>query len=454
MSQKEKLTLGSHYTIKNIFRQCLAPVMSMFFVSIYSIVDGVFISAFDGPDAFAGIKLIFSIIMIIGGLGFMFSSGGSALASKFLGEKNNKDANRTFSMMVYFSFLVGLIFAIGLFFFIDPIVKSMAKIANDSTPLMIEKAVIYGQILILGQPIFIVQDILKNFLIVDEKPHLGFVFTLAAGLTNIVLDALFVGLFKWGVIGAAIATILGYVAGSVGPIVYFKVNKNNLITLVKTNFDFKIIGKSAFNGLSDFIFNISANIIGILFNIQLLKYIGQSGVTAYGVIMYISFIFISIFVGLIIGVAPIIGYNYGAKNKNELSFVIRNMLLIYGILSILMTVSNIALSKPLAMLFCHEDALINLTNKAIIIYSFSYLFAGFGIFITGMFTALNNGLVSGIISLFRSFVFPILFLFVLPLFLGEDGIWISIILAEASSFITAISFFLKHRNEYTVKSQK
>ena len=450
MLKREPLTLASHYTCPNILRQCLSPIMMMLFSSIYGIVDGIFISVFDGPDAFAGVNLIFPLVMIVGGLAFMFSSGGAALTSKFLGEKKNDEANRTFSMMIYFSFIVGIIFAVIGFFFVEIIVKALASNSSDSTPLMIEKATIYGRIMILGQPIFMMQDIFKNFLIVDEKPKIGFLFTFIAGITNIVMDAILVGIFKLGVIGAAAGTIIGYLAGAFSPIIYFLKGKNHLIHLVKTKFDFKIIGKCSFNGVSDFIFNISSCIIGTLFNIQCLRYIGQSGVTAYGVIMYVSFIFISIFIGFVIGMAPVIGYNFGAKNKNELNFVIKNILMIFGIISIIMTVIGIVFSKPLAMLFCHEEELIKLSQHVMIIYSFSYLFAGFGIFITGMFTALNNGLVSGIISIFRSLIFPILFLFTIPLIFNAEGIWISIVIAEMSSGILSFFFLIKYRKEYTV----
>lgn len=444
----ENLSLSSHFTFKNMFKQCWSPVLMLLFTSIYGIVDGIFIANFDGPNAFAGVNLIFPIIMIVGGLGFMFGSGGSALAGKLLGEKNRDDACRVFTMMIMVGFALGCIVAAIFFSFVDEITKALADLSQDSTPEMIDKAILYGRILICGQPLFITQNLFQNFFVVDEKPNYGFRFTLAAGLTNMVFDALFIAAFKWGVAGAAAATIMGYAVGSAGPIVYFMFHQNDVITLKKTNIDLKKVGKCCFNGLSDFIFNISASIVGIVYNIQLLKYIGQDGVAAQGVVMYVSFICISIFIGISIGMAPIISYNYGAKNHEELKNVVVKLLMVIAAISTIMAVVGAGLSYPLACLFSREEDLIEMSTKAMTLYSISYIFSGFCILFVSMFTALNDGLVSGLISLFRSLISQIVFVFILPIFFGADGIWVSIIISELTSFIFALIFYFANRKKY------
>lgn len=420
----------------------------MVFTSIYGIVDGFFIANFDSADAFAGVNLIMPIIYLVGGLGFMIGSGGSALTSKLLGEKKKEDANKVFSMMLIFGFILGSIVSIITFFFIDKITYAMASISKDTTQEMIDKAIFYGRILILGQPLFIIQNLFQNFFVVDEKPNMGFLFTLFAGGANMIFDALFIAAFKWGVAGAAIGTILGFVIGSIGPIIYFKYNKNNLLQIVKTKLQFKIILKCCTNGLSDFIFNISNSIIGIVTNIQLLKYIGQNGVSAHGIIMYVSFIFMAIFIGLIIGMQPIIGYNYGAQNHKELKNVVKKLFILYGSIGLAMMFVSIILAKPLSMIFSKDPELIKLSTKAMILYSLSYIFAGECIFITGMFTGLNNGLISGIISFFRTLLFEIVFIIVFPLIFGSDGIWWSVFASELASFIMSIIFLLANKKKY------
>jgi len=444
----EKLALSSHYTYKNIARQCLSPVLMMIFCSLYVIVDGLFISNIVGPDALAGVNLIFPLIMIVGGLGFMFGSGGSALASKLLGEKNNKEANRVFTMMIEAAFVFVLIVSIIVFFFIDKIAYALASLSQTSTQGMIDAAILYGRILILAQPLFAVQNLFQNFFVVDEKPKMGFIETLAAGITNIVFDAILIAGCNLGVVGAAIGTILGYAVGTAVSILYFLIKKDNLLQITPCKFNWAILSKTMTNGASDFIYNISSSIIGIIFNIQLLKYIGQDGINAYGIIMYISFIFFAIFIGIAIGMGPIIGYNYGAQNKDELYSVTKKLLRIYTVISVIMIVLCEALSYPLSCMFTRDEALVNLTCQALRIYSLCYIFSGLSILIITIFTSLNNGLISGILSLLRSLVFHIIFVFILPLIMGQDGIWWSIVFAEVASCIVCFYFFLNNKKKY------
>lgn len=420
----------------------------MIFTSLYVVVDGLFISNISGPDSFAAVNLIYPMIMIVGGIGYMFGSGGAALAGKLLGEKNNIKANELLSMMIYSSFILVLIISIITFFFVDDLTILLAKTDPSSSQKMIDDAIMYGRILILGQPIFAIQTLFQSFFVVDERPALGFVQTLIAGITNIIFDAIFIAGFKLGVIGAAIGTILGYFAGAIFPLLYFKNAKNNLITIKWAKPDFKSIFKCMGNGVSDFIFNISASIVGIVFNYQLLKYMGQTGINVFGVLMYLGFVFVSIFIGISIAMGPVISYNFGAKNDIELKSIIKKILILIGIIAVLMVIIGEALAYPLSCLFSNDPNIVAESTKAMRIYSVCFLMAGFSIFITAMFTALNDGLVSGILSLFRTLIFQILFVFVVPLFLGPDGIWWSAIFSDVSSIIMCAIFFFTNRKKY------
>lgn len=450
-----RVSLSSHFTYKNILRQVYTPILMMVFISFYGMVDGFFISNFDSAEAFAGVNLIFPIVMVVGGLGFMFGSGGSALTGKLLGEKKNQEAKEVFTLIIIATFICGIIFSIIGFFLVEPIAVAMSKITNDATDKMVEKAIIYGRVLMCGQSIYMLQNVFQNFFVVAEKQNKSFLFTLAAGLSNIFFDWLLIVQCKMGVAGAALGTMVGFLVASGGPIIYFLVKKDGLITFVKPKFKLSVLTKSCTNGVSDFIFNISASIVGILFNIQLLKYFGESGVSAYGAIMYISFIFIAIFIGYCIGICPVISYNYGAQNHSELKNVISKSLIIFAIASAVMVILGVALARPLALLFLNgNDSLVNLTTNAMRIYSISFAFCGFCIFITSMFTALNNGLVSGVASLFRTLIFQIATVFILPLIFvafnanGGDGIWWAPTVAELLSILLAGILFFANKKKY------
>lgn len=444
-----QVSLNSHFTFKNIFKQVFLPICMMVFISIYGIVDGLFVSNFDGKEAFAGLNLIYPMIMIVGGLGFMCGSGGSALTGKLLGEGKRETANKVFSMVVLFTFLMGIVTSIGGFFLVKPVVEAMARITPDTTQVMVDKAVLYGRILMLGQSGFMIQNLFQNFFVVDEKQNLGFLFTLAAGVTNIIFDALFVAVFRFGIAGAAAATILGYIAGSIGPIIYFSTNRKGLIYFVKTGIKLTPIVKSVTNGFSDFIFSISSSIVGIVFNIILLKYFGENGVSAYGITMYLSFIFLAVFIGYSIGIAPVISYNYGAKNTAELKNVVYKSILLISIVSFAEVIFSLLLARPLSILFVgYEAELVTLSSKSMMIYGLSFLFSGISIFMTTLFTALNDGLVSGLISIFRTLIFQILAVALLPIIVGKEGVWWAPLLAETLSIIVAMIFFVTNKKKY------
>lgn len=434
--------LSDHFTYKKIFRFTIAPILMMLMTSIYWIVDGYFLSNYASASAFAGVNLIFPIIMIVAAVGFMFGTGGTALVSKYLGEKKNEKANRIFSLITYVTLGLGIVLGFAFFFLVRPIAQGFASINSiNTTEEMINNAEMYGRIMIGGVVLFMMQGYFHPFFSANETSILGFVFALSSGVINMILDYILVGIFHQGVVGAASASLSGMFISTIGPFLYFFLRKKNFIRLGKPEWSFKDIIKSITNGSSEFVSNISGSIISIVFNIQLLKYIGEDGVSAYGVIGYVCFVFFAIFIGYATGIAPVIGYNYGAKNHDELSSVLKKSLVIVGITGLLMSILSIALSKPLTYIFANDyPALFTLTVRAMQIYSVCYVFAGFSMFGSALFTALNNGFLSALISFLRTLGFQIILVFLLPLFMGVDGIWTSIVIGEFLSMM--VTFIL------------
>lgn len=455
MEKTAKISISDHFTFKKIIKFALSPILMMLFISLYGIVDGFFISNFSGAGGgpgiaeYAGVNLIMPVIMIIGGIGFMFGAGGSALVGKLLGEQKRDRANQVFTMMVIVTFVVGIVISVAIFFCVRPIAIALGKLTDGTTQAMIDKAVEYGRILSLGQMFFMTQNVFQNFMVVAERQRLGFFFTLAAGVTNMILDFLFIAVFHWGVVGAAVATILGYVVGSVCPFIFFLKNKNANIKFVLTKLEIKPILRCCFNGMSEFVNNISMSIVGVAFNIQLLRYYGQDGVAAYGTIMYVSFLFIAVYIGYVISISPIVSYNYGAQNKEELNNILKKSMILVASCAVVMFFAGEFLGPLFAKAYVgSEPKLLELTTLAFRIFSISFLFSGFSIYFSSFFTALNNGVVSAIISLIKNLVFEIAFVFVLPLFMKRIGIWWSIPIADFCSCLLSVIFLLGYNKKY------
>ncbi|MCH5152106.1 MAG: MATE family efflux transporter [Clostridiales bacterium] len=439
-----KIQLSDNFTYRKLLRFCLGPILMMIFTSIYSVVDGIFVSNFAGETPFVAINLIFPVIMILGAFGFMFGAGGTAIVSKTLGEGDNKRANEYFTLVVIVTFVLGVVLAVGFFFALRPIaivIGAKGEVLTD--------AVTYSSILLCSMPFFMLQNLFQSFFITAEKPNLGFIFTVASGVTNMVLDALFIAVFKWGVVGAAVATALAQVVGGVLPIVYFARKNNSLLRFVKTKFYGKAILKSCFNGSSELLGNIAMSLVSMIYNWQLLKIVGEEGVAAFGVMMYVQFVFIAIFIGYCLGVAPIVGYNFGAQNKLELQNVFKKSLLIITVIGIVMCVFGVSLAGPIAWIFVRDNsALMDMTERGMRLYSICFLFSGYCMFCSSFFTALNNGLISAIVSFGRTLVFQIVCIFVLPLWLNLDGVWLATPVAEFMSVILCLIMFIVNNRRY------
>jgi len=437
--------LNDHFTYKKLFKAVIPSVLMMVFISIYSIVDGLFVSNVVGDTAFASLNLIYPVLMIVGAIGFMIGTGGSALVSKTLGEGNKEKANQYFSMFIWLTLILGVIVSTILFIF-TPTLTVLLGAEED----MIDYCITYGRICLIFQTCFIVQNAFQAFFVTAEKPHLGLYLSLASGICNIILDALFIVGFNMGIAGAALATGISQFIGAVVPIFYFGIKKDLIIKLGKPIFKIKPIIQGCVNGISELVTNISASIVSIIYNYQLLALAGQDGVSSYGVILYIQFIFLAIYFGYSMGTAPIIGFNYGANNKNELQNIYKKSLKIIGITGIILVGVSELLAKPLSMIFVsYNQELLELTVRGFRIYAISFVICGFNIFSSAFFTALNNGLVSLLLSLGRTFVFQIIAVIIWPLILGIDGIWISIIFSEFLALIATILFFIFMNKRYS-----
>lgn len=445
-----KLQLSDHFSYKNLIRFSLSPISTMIFVSLYGIVDGFFVSNYVGSTGFAGLNLVYPFIMLIAGVGFMFGSGGCALVSMHLGRQEPEKANRYFSMIVYTTAIIGVVLStIGFVF--APIIS----ILLGASEAMLPYCTVYLRISMVGLTFFMLQHLFQSFLIATEKQHLGFRITLIVGCTNMLLDWLFVGIFGFGIEGAAFATIISQAIGGTVPFVLFVKCRDWKISLCKTTFEPQIVIKACSNGMSEFLSSASASIVGFLFNLQLMKYAGEHGVSAYGVIMYLSFVFVAIYIGYTMGVSPIISYNDGARNTDELKSLYKKSLVMLLITNLTMTLLAEVTAVPLAKLFVgYDDSLFELTVKGMRIYSVAFLFMGFNIFGSAFFTALNNGVVSAILSVSRTFVLELIMIYVLPLFLGVDGLWAVVIAVEGVGLIMTTVFLMKYGKRYGYRKDR
>ncbi len=438
------IQLSEHFDTKKLLRFTLPSIAMMVFTSIYGVVDGYFVSNYTGKIPFAAVNLIMPFLMILGTVGFMFGTGGSAIVAKTMGEGDKEKANRYFSLFVYFSSAIAVVLAALGIAFLKPV-----SILLGAEGEMIDNCVRYGRIILLALPFFVLQLEFQSFFIVAEKPNLGLISTVAAGITNIVLDALLVAVFSLGIEGAAAATAISQAVGGILPLIYFARRNDSLLRLGKTSFDGKAILKATINGSSEFMSNVSMSLIGMLYNIQLLKYAGENGVAAYGVMMYVSFIFASVFIGYSIGFAPVVSFHDGAGNYDELKGLLRRSLRIIAVLSVCMTIIALLLSQPLSMLFVgYDNALMELTVSGFRIFAMGFLFMGFAILGSGFFTALNDGITSAIISFLRTLVFQCAAVLILPLIWEINGVWWSIVAAEFMAALLSAMFLVIKRKKY------
>lgn len=440
-----KIQLSDHFTYKKLLRFTFPSIVMMIFTSIYGVVDGFFVSNYVGKTPFAAVNFIMPFLMMLGAIGFMFGTGGGALIAKTMGEGKKEKANELFSLFVYISLVCGVIIALLGILFIRPIASFLGAEGE-----LLENCVLYGRIVLIALPALILQFEFQSFFVVAEKPKLGLWVTVASGVTNMVLDALFVAVFKWGLVGAAMATASSQIVGGVIPIIYFARTNTGLLKLTRAKYDGRSLVKACINGSSELMSNISMSLVGMLYNVQLMKYAGEDGVAAYGVLMYVNFVFLAAFIGYSVGSAPVISFHYGAGNHGELRGLRKKSLVIIGVGSVAMFLSALILANPLSLIFVrsYDHILLELTLRGFLFFAFSFLFAGFAIFGSSFFTALNNGLISAVISFLRTLVFQVAAVLLLPLIWEVDGIWISIVVAEAMAVAVMVYFMVRMREKY------
>ncbi len=436
--------LSDHFTFRRLLRFAVPSIIMMIFTSIYSVVDGFFISNYVGETEFAAVNFIFPFLMIFDSVGFMLSTGGAAYVSLLLGQGKKEKANKSFSMLVYVAIAVGIMIGVLL----ETLMRPVAILLGAEGE-MLEYAVLYGRVICVTAPAFTLQYTFQSFFVAAERPKLGLTFTVVAGVSNMILDWLFMAVFNWGVVGAAVASCIGQVIGGIGPLIYFASKNTSLLRICKTKYDAHTLKQTCSNGVAELVTNASMSLVNMVYNIQLLKFAGESGVAAYGIIMYLNFVFVSAFIGYTMGTAPIISFNYGAETYLELKNVSKKSRIIIYTGSVLAVAIAEVFAKPLAAIFAgYDPEFLELSIHALKLYSYCYLFTGINVFTSGFFAALNNGKISAFLSLLRMLVFQLLSVLIIPIFLKTDGIWISMLVAEAGTAIFTFSTLKKYSKEY------
>lgn len=449
----QRIKLSEHFNYGKLLRFVLPSIIMMVFVSVYSIVDGFFVSNFVGEIEFASLNLIFPLIMILGSVGFMLGTGGNAVVSKALGEGDTEKANRIFSMLVYTALVIGVLLSITGIAIARPMAELFARNEKSLSPEkkaeLIDHCVVYARTILAVLPAFMLQNAFQGFFVTAEKPRLGLLVTVIAGCGNIVFDTLFIVVFKWGLFGAGLATALNQLIGGAIPIVYFARKNDSLLRLGKTRFDGKVLGKVCVNGLSELMTNISLSLVGIIYNAQLMRIVGVDGVSAYGVLQYIGFIFIAVFLGYSVGSAPIIGYHFGAQNNAELKNIFKKSLLVVEVFGIAMTAIAFVFAKPLASIFVgYNQELLEMTANGIRLNAFCYLTCGLNIFASAFFTALGSGGLSLLVSFSRTFLCQVICVLVLPIWWGLNGVWTALVVAESVTLLLSVVLLILSKERF------
>ena len=433
-----KIQLSEHFTYKKLLRFVLPSIIMMIFTSIYGIVDGLFVSNYVGKTAFAAVNLVMPLMMGVSALGFMVGTGGSAIVAKTLGEGEHKKANEYFSLLVYVTFIGGVIFSLCGMLLVRPVASLLG-----AEGALLDNCVLYGRICFISMPAFMLQNVFQSFFVTAEKPKLGLGVIIIAGVTNMVLDYLFIAVLGWGLPGAAIATVTGECIGGFFPIFYFARKNSSLLKLGKTKFDVVVLLKTCTNGSSELMTNLSSSLVNSLYNLQLMKYAGENGVAAYGAIMYVNFIFISIFLGYSVGSAPIVSYHYGARNHAEVHNLYTKSLRLIGVVAVIMPAVSMLIIPYVAKIFVGYDAeLLELTSHAFRVYGLSFLIMGFNVYGSSFFTALGDGVTSALISFLRTLLFQLAAVILLPMVLKIEGVWLAITAAELAALVVTVYLFI------------
>lgn len=442
--KRQSINLKDHFTYGKLIRFVAPCIFMMLVTSVYGIVDGYFVSNFAGKNAFAAVNLIMPALIALGAFGFMIGTGGSALVAFVFGEGNKRRGQQIFTLLVETLAVVGTLAAVAGILFMPQIAGFLG--ASEA---IYADSVLYGRIILCALPFFMLQNSYQSFLVTAQKANFGLVITILSGVLNMILDFILVYLLKWGVGGAALATAFSQFVGALIPTVYFMRENQSLLRFVGGRMDWRALGRACANGSSEMMTNLSASLVGMLYNFQLMKLAAENGVAAYGVIMYVSFIFMAIFFGYSVGINPVVGYHFGAGDREELRNLLIKSLVITAAVSLAMTLCAEFFAGPFARLYVgYDPQLCEMTTTGMGLYSLSFLLCGFNIFASAFFTGLNNGSVSAFISFLRTLVIQVAAIYILPIYLGINGIWLAIVAAEGITLLVSVSMLVCYRKRY------
>ena len=435
--------LEKKVTLTSLIKYTLPTVVMMMFFSLYTIVDGMFISKFVGANALSATNIVYPVINILIGIGVMFATGGSAIVAKTMGENKNEEAREYFTIITISAVAVGIVVEIICIIFMKDIIYALG-----STESLYFNCKEYLFFMIIFTPFIILKLYFDYFLVTAGVPNLGLISSIAGGILNIVLDYVFIVQLNMGVRGAALATCIGYVVPSLVGIIYF-FNKKNLLHFVKPKFNFKIILNSCSNGISEMVTQISSALTTFMFNIVMIKFLGEDGVAAITIILYMQFLLNAAYLGFTSGVSPRISYNYGKQDENQVEKLFKYSIMIICAFGITTFIMSRAMSEILILLFAEKGSvLFDISHNGFMIFSIAFLVAGINIFGSGMFTAFSNGKISAILSFMRTFVFFLMGIFILPRIIGVNGVWLVVPFAEISTMIVSLTFMYKYKKEY------
>lgn len=439
----DNLIYNKEINMKNMLTFTIPTMVRMVFVSMYSIVDGIVVSNFVGSLGLSAINIVYPVLNVCMALAFMLAAGSNAIMGKKMGEGKVYEANSFMSLTVIVNVAAIIVFT-AIFLMWDEKIYMMLGSDEELLPYCME----YGRIIVLGGPVWVMQVLFQSYLVTADKPHMGLWLSVAAGVTNIVLDVIFVGAFRMGMAGAAMASVAGMMIGGLVPLTVF-FNKKSLIHFEKPVWEGREFLKALGNGSSEMVSNLASAVTTTLFNLQMMALIGEKGVAAISAILYLQFIFLAVFFGFVSGISPVVSYNYGAGNKTNIHRTFKISMKIVIIFSLSMFALAEVFTGGLVLVFASKDAVLSeLMISGFRIIAVSILFSGLNIFASGFFTALNNGRVSALISILRTFVLEAGALILLPEFMGIDGVWWSLPAAEILSAVIAVVMIVKYRKTY------
>lgn len=436
--------IAQEFNLISLLRFVAPTVVMLVFMSLYQMVDAVFVSKFVGENALSALNIVYPFPSIVIAVSIMLATGGSAIIARNMGEGKEKEAKENFSFIVLVGAVIGVAIATAGILFIEPLIYMLG-----ATPSLYDYCYEYLFILVLSVPLSVFQMLFQSFFVTAGKPHLGLTLTVLGGVSNIVLDYVFIVLCGFGVSGAALATSIGYSIPGLFGLIYFAVSRKGTLYFVKPVFRWGVLFKCCINGSSEMVNNLAVAVTTFLFNVLMLKYEGEAGVAAITIVLYAQFLMTSAFMGFSSGIAPVVSFNYGSGNVRQLKKIFKISVWVIAVVSAAVFVIAETCSDVVIMVFTPAGSeVFGLTKYGFAIFSFSFLCTGMNIFASALFTAFSNGKISAILSFLRTFVFLTACLLFLPLFWGVDGIWLAVPVAEVMALFVSVYYLVRFKKVY------